>query len=138
MSGYLYLDSSGSFLVQLYTDFSGCMDIVLGASECYGIILPENFRTPFFAKTVQEFWQRWHITLGGWLRDYIMYPVLRSNAMRKLNRKLKSKYGKKNCIRDINLHCNVYCMANVWTVAWRSMEVYSGRRNDVLFMHSIR
>ena len=91
---YIWI-AAAAFLVQLYTDFSGCMDIVLGASECYGIILPENFRTPFFAKTVQEFWQRWHITLGGWLRDYIMYPVLRSNAMRKLNRKLKSKYGKK-------------------------------------------
>lgn len=89
------MDRGCAFLIQLYADFSGCMDIVIGASECYGIILPENFRTPFFAKSVQEFWQRWHITLGGWLRDYIMYPVLRSNGMRKLTKRLKSRLERK-------------------------------------------
>mgnify|MGYP003067147382 FL=1 len=94
-SGLYIWIAAAAFLIQLYADFSGCMDIVIGASECYGIILPENFRTPFFAKSVQEFWQRWHITLGGWLRDYIMYPVLRSNGMRKLTKKLKGKFGKK-------------------------------------------
>lgn len=83
------------FMLQLYTDFSGCMDIILGASECYGVTLPENFRTPFFSRSVQEFWQRWHITLGGWLRDYIMYPVMRSNTWRKLIKWTKAHLGKK-------------------------------------------
>ncbi len=57
--------AAGLFMLQLYTDFSGCMEIILGVSECYGIQLPENFRTPFFSRSVQEFWQRWHITLGA-------------------------------------------------------------------------
>ena len=81
--------------MQLYTDFSGCMDIIIGVSECFGVILPDNFRTPFFSKTVQEFWQRFHITLGTWLKDYIMFPVLKSSAWNKLGKNLKKKFGKK-------------------------------------------
>lgn len=91
---YIWL-AAALFMMQLYTDFSGCMDIVLGASECYGVTLPENFRTPFFSRSVQEYWQRWHITLGGWMRDYIMYPVMRSNAWRKLTKWTKAHLGKK-------------------------------------------
>lgn len=84
-----------AFMLQLYTDFSGCMDIVLGASECYGIILPENFRTPFFSKSVQEFWQRWHITLGGWYREFILYPLLNTKWLSGIERKYKKKYNRK-------------------------------------------
>lgn len=67
--------------LQIYTDFSGCMDIVLGAAELFDIHLAENFRNPFFSRTVQEFWQRWHITLGAWARDYVYYPVLKSKPI---------------------------------------------------------
>ncbi|MDD6811853.1 MAG: hypothetical protein PUD93_08315 [Lachnospiraceae bacterium] len=83
------------FALQLYTDFSGCMDIVLGTSECLGIYLPENFKNPFFSTTIQEFWQRWHITLGTWLKDYIMDPVLKSNAWIKLGENARARFGKK-------------------------------------------
>lgn len=83
------------FALQLYTDFSGCMDIILGTSECFGIALPENFRNPFFSTTIQEFWQRWHITLGTWLKDYIMDPVLKSNTWIKLGEKSRKRLGKK-------------------------------------------
>lgn len=91
---YLIL-AMGMFLLQLYTDFSGCMDIIIGASQCYGIKLPENFNHPFRARSVQEYWQRWHITLGLWLRDYVMYPLLRTGWMRKLNSALKKCFGRK-------------------------------------------
>lgn len=83
------------FMLQLYTDFSGCMDIVLGVSEMYGIVLPENFKTPFYSETVQEFWQRWHITLGSWSRDYIMYPLLNAPFWKKFTEFLKKVFGKK-------------------------------------------
>lgn len=83
------------FVVQLYTDFSGIMDIALGVSSCFGITLPENFRSPFYSRSVQEFWRRWHITLGTWLRDYIMNPLLRSGPFIRLGAECKKRFGKK-------------------------------------------
>lgn len=91
---YIWIVAAG-FAIQLYTDFSGCMDIVLGVSECFGIYLPENFRAPLLSKSVQEFWQRWHITLGGWLRDYIMNPLSKSDAMINFGQKCRKRFGKK-------------------------------------------
>lgn len=82
------------FVFQLYTDFSGCMDIVIGVSNCFGIQLPENFNAPFFSKTTQEYWQRWHITLGSWFKDYIMSPVLRSKKMILFSKWCKRSIGK--------------------------------------------
>jgi len=84
------------FAVQLYCDFSGCMEVVTGVSHMFGIELPENFNCPFFSKTVKEYWRRWHITLGGWLRDYLMYPLLKSEPLIKLGDWSKAKFGKKN------------------------------------------
>lgn len=83
------------YALQLYTDFSGCMDIVLGLSQSLGIALPENFQTPFFAKSVAEYWRRWHITLGVWMKDYVFYPLLRSKLFTNLNQSFKKKFGKK-------------------------------------------
>lgn len=83
------------FVLQLYTDFSGCMDIVLGLSETFGLILPENFKTPFFSRSIAEFWRRWHITLGEWMRSYVFYPLLRSRIFTSLGKSLRKKLGKK-------------------------------------------
>ena len=83
------------FAFQLYTNFSGCMDIVIGISETFGIVLPENFRTPFFARNISEYWRRWHATLGVWMKDNVFYPLLRSKMITSLGKTLKGKLGKK-------------------------------------------
>lgn len=83
------------FALQLYADFSGCMDIICGASECFGIILPENFNSPFLSETVSEFWDRWHITMGLWFRDFVLYPLLKSGFMQNIRKRIKSVFGKK-------------------------------------------
>lgn len=80
--------------LQIYTDFSGCVDIILGAAELFDIHLPENFKNPFFSRNCQEFWQRWHITLGSWARDYVFYPFMKSRWMVTFGRKCKKKFGK--------------------------------------------
>ena len=73
------------YTIQLYTEFSGCMDIVKGSAQIFGVILPDNFKQPFFAKSINEFWQRWHITLGTWLRDYVFYSVSLSGPFKKFS-----------------------------------------------------
>lgn len=63
------------YSIQLYTDFSGGIDMVLGVSRMLGLRLSENFNAPYFSQSFQEFWRRWHMTLGGWLREYIYIPL---------------------------------------------------------------
>lgn len=81
--------------LQIYTDFSGCMDIILGSAEIFDIHLPENFNNPFFARTCQEFWQRWHITLGTWAKDYVYYPVLKSKWIIAIGKWSKKRFSKR-------------------------------------------
>lgn len=63
------------YSVQLYCDFSGYSDIAIGCMNTLGYEVPENFRSPYFAKSLHEFWDRWHISLSTWLRDYVYYPL---------------------------------------------------------------
>ena len=112
---YVWIAAS-LFMLQLYTDFSGCMDIIIGASEVYGISLPENFRTPFSSQSVQEFWQRWHITLGGWMKVYIMYPILRTGTWQAMGGTLKKRFGKKTAKRVpayLGMLC-VWLLVGLW------------------------
>ncbi len=81
------------YTVQLYMDFSGSMDAVCGTAEIFGITMPENFKRPFFSRTISEFWTRWHITLGTWFRDYVLYPVTSSKRMKKITSSARKKIG---------------------------------------------
>ncbi len=81
------------YTIQLYMDFSGTMDVVIGTSEIFGINIPENFRQPFFSKTISEFWTRWHITLGTWFKDYIFYPVSMSKRMKSITTFARKRIG---------------------------------------------
>lgn len=81
------------YTIQLYMDFSGVMDVVIGSGEIFGVKMPENFRQPFFAKNISDFWARWHITLGTWFKDYIFYPISLSKFSKKTTKALKPKLG---------------------------------------------
>lgn len=94
-SGYYIIIAVICYAIQIYADFSGCMDIVIGASRMYGVILPENFNSPFFSKNLSEFWRRWHMSLGSWAKDYIMYPLLKSSTFQKMGVVCRNKFGKK-------------------------------------------
>lgn len=79
--------------VQLYADFSGCMDIVEGVAELFGITLDKNFDVPFSSKSTAEFWRRWHITLGAWFKDYVFFPMSTASWNIKISRFFKQKFG---------------------------------------------
>lgn len=82
------------YSIQLYGDFSGGMDVVMGASECFGISLDANFKRPYFARSISDFWHRWHITLGTWMKDYVFYPFSLSKPMNRFGKYCKKHFGK--------------------------------------------
>ena len=61
--------------MQIYFDFSGYSDIAIGCARLFGFVFPENFRMPYLATSITDFWHRWHITLSTWLRDYLYIPL---------------------------------------------------------------
>lgn len=63
------------FAIQIYCDFSGYSDIAIGAARILGIDLMQNFRQPYFATSLRDFWRRWHISLSTWFRDYVYFPL---------------------------------------------------------------
>ncbi len=71
VSGLSLLFATYFFAFQIYCDFSGYTDIARGASRIMGIELMQNFRLPYFSKTISEFWRRWHISLSSWFSDYV-------------------------------------------------------------------
>lgn len=81
------------YAVQLYCDFTGGIDIAIGIGESFGIVMTENFVRPFFSKNIAEYWRRWHISLGEWMKDYIFYPVSVCQPMRKLSKLTSKKMG---------------------------------------------
>ncbi len=93
-SGIIIVVAAVAYAVQLYMEFSGCMDIIIGSGRLFGVVLPENFRQPFAARNAAEFWRRWHITLGAWFKAYIFYPVSASGIVKKWNRFGRQYLGK--------------------------------------------
>ncbi len=119
-----YEDKIGSILVvatlfyavQIYTDFSGCVDIAKGVSQIFGIELEDNFHQPYFSQSVAEFWRRWHITLGAWFKDYLCMPVAVAGWVKNLSQKARKKWGKqagKNTVTLISLAA-VWLCTGIW------------------------
>lgn len=110
------------YSIQLYGDFSGGMDVVQGISNLFGITLDVNFRQPYFAVSITDFWHRWHITLGTWMKDYVFYPLSLSKWMGKFGKFARKKMGKTLgralpiCIANII----VFLLVGVWHgAAWK-------------------
>ena len=97
--------------IQVYADFSGYMDIVSGVSHILGITIEKNFEQPYFAVSVDDFWRRWHMSLGHWFRDYVFYPLSMSKAMQRTAKNLRGRFGP----RAAKLATSYFAMFWVWS-----------------------
>ena len=99
MGGLTLIFATLLFTVQIYCDFSGYSDIAVGSARLLGFELMENFKSPYFARSVREFWRRWHISLTTWFTDYVYIPL-----------------GGSRCSRAKHL-CNLlitFCLSGLW------------------------
>ena len=81
-AGPLLWAATFGFMIQIYTDFSGYTDLARGSARLLGFELQRNFKEPFLARTTVEFWQRWHMSLSFWLRDYLLGPLIGESTNR--------------------------------------------------------
>lgn len=114
--GLIIFFSFALYGIQIYADFSGGMDIARGFSQIVGLNLELNFNQPYFSRSVEDFWRRWHITLGSWMRDYVFYPLSLSKAFAQLGKKARgifgSSFGKK--LPAILSMFIVYFLVGIW------------------------
>ena len=96
------------YSVWQYADFSGGIDIIRGVSRLFGVELDQNFRQPYFSVSLGDFWRRWHITLGTWMRDYVFYPLALTKGMQKLG---------KWCIKHLGKHAGRTVPAGIANIA---------------------
>ena len=92
--GTMVLFISLLYALQLYADFSGGIDISRGICRILGIELEVNFRQPYFSKSISEYWRRWHITLGAWMKNYVFYPIALSDLSKRISTSIaRSSFG---------------------------------------------
>ena len=75
-----------TYSLQMYADFSGGIDMVEGVSELFGIEMAQNFRQPYLSTSLAEFWRRWHMSLGAWMRDHVFYPLALTKPMQRFGK----------------------------------------------------
>ena len=78
----------------IYGDFTGGIDVTIGLSRMLGLEVAENFDRPFSSRSTQEYWNRWHITMGSWFTDYVFYPLSICKPMQRLTKWSKAHLGK--------------------------------------------
>lgn len=81
------------YTIQIYADFTGGIDITIAIAEMLGIKTEENFIRPYFSKSIKEYWNRWHITMGSWFTEYVFYPLSVSDTMLKISKSARAKLG---------------------------------------------
>lgn len=137
--GSVVLFAALCYTYQLYMEFSGCIDIIIGSGQLFGIKLPENFRQPFFAKDASDFWRRWHITLGTFFKDYIFYPVSLAKPVKNMAKRFKNRFGRnvsKFVAPTIALFC-VWSCNGLWHGANFTYIFYGMYYFVIIFLENI-
>lgn len=127
-----------AYSFQIYGDFSGGTDIVRGVAQMMGINLPLNFARPFFATSMADFWRRWHMSLGAWMREYVFYPIMLCKpvtAVSKFARKRFGAYAGK-IVPSVAAPLVVFFLIGIWhDLSWK--YVINGLYNALLIASSV-
>lgn len=121
-TGFALVAATVLFSIQVYCDFSGYSDMALGIARLFGIKLMKNFREPFFACSIREFWSRWHISLSTWFRDYVYIPLGGSRA------------GKWKCYRNQMI---TFILSGLWHGANWTFVIWGGMHGALQVIEKI-
>ena len=126
-SGIIIVLAILGYTLQIYAEFSGGIDIVRGIAEILGVYLDQNFERPFFARSIDEFWRRWNITLGTWLKDYVFYPVSLSKLSVKITNSSKKIFKNTYLSKIIPVAFSTLCVwlcNGIWHGAGSKYIIY--------------
>ncbi len=127
-----------AYSFQIYCDFSGGTDITRGAAQMMGIDLPVNFERPFFATSMANFWQRWHMSLGAWMREYVFYPVMLSKPVTAVSKNFRKRYGAyaAKMVPSVAAPMVVFFLIGIWHgLTWQ--YIVNGLYNAILISASV-
>lgn len=126
------------YCIQLYCDFSGGIDITRAVAKMFGINMTENFKRPIFATSLADFWRRWHISLGTWMKDYLFYPLSLSKPFIKIGKWIRNHLsGKAGKVIPVSLVTFiVYFAIGIWHGSSLKYIVF-GLWNGVLITTSL-
>lgn len=117
--------------IQIYFDFSGYSDMAIGLGLMFGFHFKENFNYPFIARSITDYWRRWHISMSGWFRDYLMYPMVRSKLFIKFSRSVRKRMGATmgNLIPSSAATLFTFALVGLWHGAgWNFISIRRKRR----------
>lgn len=137
-SGPFIFFGAAVFSIQLYADWTAYCDIVGGASRIFGVEITKNFSRPYFSQTMPEFWRRWHISMGTFFKDYVLYPVSTSQFCLKLNKNARNKFGTnagKNIASALPI-LSVWLLTGLWHGAGWTFILW-GLYQGILIMLSV-
>ena len=127
-----------AYSFQIYCDFSGGTDITRGAAQMMGITLPENFNRPFFATSMADFWRRWHMSLGAWMREFVFYPIMLSKGVSGLSKKFRKRWGAYagKMVPSVAAPMVVFFLIGIWHgLTWQ--YITNGLYNALLISSSV-
>lgn len=127
-----------AYSFQIYGDFSGGTDITRGAAQMMGIELPLNFERPFFSTSLGDFWKRWHMSLGAWMREYVFYPVMLCRPVSNLSKKMRKKHGSYagKMVPSVAAPMVVFFLIGIWHGV-TSQYIVNGLYNATLISASV-
>lgn len=127
-----------AYSFQIYCDFSGGVDITRGVAQMLDVNLPVNFERPFFATSMADFWRRWHMSLGAWMREFVFYPVMLSKPVTAVSKLFRKKYGSYlgKIVPSVAAPMVVFFLIGIWHgLTWQ--YIINGLYNAILISSSV-